>query len=474
MDGNGIQHPTDEATEEAEGEVSTESGPVQIPDTVPTMPADAPNLEAAAAELGARMGQGLERLQTTGDPQVATPDELEELREIVAQGLPEPEYVPDTSTEPTSQTLTSFPAKAATASRDTGVSLAGLYQPPGIQGIDVSSHQNNVDWPRAWNMGARFAYVKATEGTSYKNPYYSQQYNGSANVGMIRGAYHFALPVVGTAAEEANFFVNNGGSWRSDGATLPPLLDIEYNPYPSMGNTCYNLTTTQMVNWIRAFSDTVRARTGRVPMIYTTTDWWRTCTGNSPAFSDHPLHIAAYGTTTPGTMPASWSTYSIWQYSSTGPFVGDSNVFNGSSVALNALARGQAHPLAPLFEQKRTATPALGNSTSSIVCGLRDGGCYQNFQYGAILYSPSSGIHSSQSGGIRDAWRNSGFETGPLGYPIGSEVCTLVGGGCYQNFQHGAILWSPATGAGISMNGPIREAWRKTGYETGALGYPTG
>ena len=63
-----------------------------------------------------------------------------------------------------------------------------------VQGMDVSGHQGNVAWSTAWNNGARFAYVKATEGTTYTNPYFAQQYNGSYNVGMIRGAYHFAHP----------------------------------------------------------------------------------------------------------------------------------------------------------------------------------------------------------------------------------------------------------------------------------------
>ena len=63
-----------------------------------------------------------------------------------------------------------------------------------VQGMDVSSYQGNVAWSTAYANGARFAYVKATEGTSYTNPYFAQQYNGSYNVGMIRGAYHFARP----------------------------------------------------------------------------------------------------------------------------------------------------------------------------------------------------------------------------------------------------------------------------------------
>jgi hypothetical protein len=63
-----------------------------------------------------------------------------------------------------------------------------------VDGIDVSSHQGNVDWGHWWRNGKRFVYIKATEGTGYRNPNFTQQYTGSAAVGMIRGSYHFALP----------------------------------------------------------------------------------------------------------------------------------------------------------------------------------------------------------------------------------------------------------------------------------------
>jgi hypothetical protein len=36
--------------------------------------------------------------------------------------------------------------------------------------MDVSGHQESVDWAAAWNAGARFAYTKASEGTGYTNP----------------------------------------------------------------------------------------------------------------------------------------------------------------------------------------------------------------------------------------------------------------------------------------------------------------
>ncbi|MFC0599543.1 lysozyme [Streptomyces palmae] len=206
-----------------------------------------------------------------------------------------------------------------------------------VEGVDVSGHQGNVPWSTLWNSGVRFAYVKATEGTSYTNPYFAQQYNGSYNIGMIRGSYHFALPNVSSGASQANYFVDHGGGWSRDGKTLPGALDIEYNPY---GSTCYGLSQASMVNWLKDFSNTYRARTGRDPVIYTSTSWWKTCTGNNGSFgSINPLWIPRYGSSV-GELPAGWGFHTIWQYTSTGPTVGDHDSFNGAYDRLQALANG--------------------------------------------------------------------------------------------------------------------------------------
>ncbi|MDQ3404444.1 MAG: lysozyme [Actinomycetota bacterium] len=214
----------------------------------------------------------------------------------------------------------------------------GRHPAPGIQatvsGIDVSSHQGNVDWQSHWNQGKRFAYVKATEGSTYKNPYFAQQYNGSYNVGMIRGSYHFALPNSSSGATQANFFVNNGGGWSADGKTLPGVADLEYNPY---GATCYGLSQASMAAWIRDFSNTYRSRTGRYPVFYTSTSWWQSCVGTQGSFSSTtPLWIARYSSTV-GPLPYNWSVWTFWQYTST-PL--DQNYFNGAYDRLQALARG--------------------------------------------------------------------------------------------------------------------------------------
>lgn len=204
----------------------------------------------------------------------------------------------------------------------------------GVQGIDVSSWQGNVDWKYWWNQGKRFAYVKATEGNYYTNEYFDQQYNGSRRVGMIRGAYHFANPSVSSGRGQATYFVNHGGDWRSGGKTLPGVLDIEYNPY---GNTCYNKTKSQMVRWITRFVNRYKTLTGRDVVIYTNYDWWKRCTGNSTKFNrTNPLWVARYASS-PGTLPGRWPYYTFWQYTAN-PI--DKNKFNGSYYRLKVLARG--------------------------------------------------------------------------------------------------------------------------------------
>ncbi|MEV5011676.1 MULTISPECIES: lysozyme [unclassified Streptomyces] len=205
------------------------------------------------------------------------------------------------------------------------------------EGVDVSSYEGNVAWSTLWNSGVKWAYTKATEGTYYTNSSFKQQYNGSYNVGMIRGAYHFATPDTSSGATQANYFVDHGGSWSRNGKTLPGVLDIEWNPY---GATCYGKSASSMVSWIADFLKTYKARTGREAVIYTATSWWTQCTGNYGGFaSKNPLWIARYASTA-GTLPAGWGYYTMWQYTSSGPTVGDHDRFNGALDRVKALANG--------------------------------------------------------------------------------------------------------------------------------------
>lgn len=205
------------------------------------------------------------------------------------------------------------------------------------EGVDVSSYQGSVAWSTLWGAGTKWAYTKASEGTSYTNPSFSSQYSGAYAAGMIRGAYHFATPDTSTGATQASYFVAHGGGWSKDGRTLPGVLDIEWNPY---GASCYGLSQSGMVSWISGFLNQYKALTGRDAVIYTATSWWTQCTGNYAGFAGaNPLWIARYASA-PGTLPAGWSVQTMWQYTSTGATVGDHDKFNGALDRVVALANG--------------------------------------------------------------------------------------------------------------------------------------
>ena len=116
---------------------------------------------------------------------------------------------------------------------------------------------------------------------AYKDPRFSQHYTGATKAGLLRGAYHFARPNSSSGAEQARFFLAHGGGWSKDGMTLPGALDLEgayahndsvnrsrtthIHTDPPRGQANYGLSTSQMVAWIKDFSDTYHAATGVYP-----------------------------------------------------------------------------------------------------------------------------------------------------------------------------------------------------------------
>jgi GH25 family lysozyme M1 (1,4-beta-N-acetylmuramidase) len=216
--------------------------------------------------------------------------------------------------------------------------------PSGVRGIDVASLQHPggapIDWAKVAAAGYKFAFIKATEGSYYANPYFGADFKAAKAAGLLAAAYQFAIPNYSSGLAQADYAVDHA-EYGADGHTLPLILDIEYDPYVASDHTneCYGLTTTQMTSWIRAFVAEATRRTGQQPAIYTTADWWDECTGSSTAFSADPLWIAGSGTTAPAALPAGWDAWTYWQYTSTATVPGidgdtDVSVLNAGELAL--------------------------------------------------------------------------------------------------------------------------------------------
>jgi len=212
--------------------------------------------------------------------------------------------------------------------------LAATTSTSSVEGMDVSGWQGTVDWTSWYQLGRRFAYVKATEGSTYRSSTFSAQYTGSYQAGMIRGAYHFAVPSGASGTIQADYFVAHGGGWSNDGKTLPGMLDIEWNPY---GPACYGKTPSQLVAWVTAFIKEYKYKTGRDAVIYTAASYWKTCLGNATTFSyTDPLMVANYSTSAP-TLFGGWPYFTFRQYTDT-PL--DLDRFYGGYARLQALALG--------------------------------------------------------------------------------------------------------------------------------------
>jgi lysozyme len=218
------------------------------------------------------------------------------------------------------------------------------------RGIDIASYQHGtpINWKTVHGSGERFAFIKATEGTSYTNPYFSADWAGARAAGLARGAYHYARPTSArsSAVAQANYFLSVTGPMHVSGA-LPAVLDLEESG---------GLSPSQLIAWTRAWLTTVQRATGRKPIIYTYPYFWQTAMGNTTAFTSYPLWIARYTSGANPQLIGGWSNWAFWQYSANGQVGGisgpvDVDRANGSLTRYTWGSSGSSRGAHPTLRQ---------------------------------------------------------------------------------------------------------------------------
>jgi len=206
------------------------------------------------------------------------------------------------------------PASATTSLRPASGSRGGVI----TEGIDVSHWQGVIDWSKVSAARKRFAYVKASDGTTFIDDRYVANRAGAKAAGLLVGAYHFARPdaTPGDATAEADHFVDTAAFARGD---LLPVLDLEQ---------AGGLSVSALQAWVKTFLGRVADRTGVHGIIYVSPSFWTTYLGDTTWFAEHGyqvLWIAHWTTAELPRMPASdWATrgWTFWQYSSSGSVPG--------------------------------------------------------------------------------------------------------------------------------------------------------
>lgn len=134
-------------------------------------------------------------------------------------------------------------------------------------GIDVSEHQQTVDWTQVRQAGVEFAMVRVgyrgyTHGQLYEDEYAATNLAGASTAGLKVGAYFFSQAVtVDEAREEAAFLLD-----ILDGMEIqmPVVFDWEYVSQDARTGTADSRTITDCAI---AFCKTVKAA-GYEPMVY--------------------------------------------------------------------------------------------------------------------------------------------------------------------------------------------------------------
>ncbi|AQR95584.1 GH25 family lysozyme [Clostridium saccharoperbutylacetonicum] len=89
--------------------------------------------------------------------------------------------------------------------------------------IDISNNNGNINFNQVKAEGVEAVYIKATEGTTYKDSYLDTNYSNSHYVGLKTGFYHFLVGTSSPESQAASFY----NAIKDKSNDLIPMLDVE-------------------------------------------------------------------------------------------------------------------------------------------------------------------------------------------------------------------------------------------------------
>ena len=222
------------------------------------------------------------------------------------------------------------------------------------EGIDLSSYQPSFDWS-AEKGRISFAFIKATEGITIRDPDFATNWQQAKALGIVRGAYHFAHPSNGAATESGAFL----DAVRAHGLAAGDLLALDLE-------TSDGLSPARVAEYARNWCADVQKATGHTPIVYTFLGFAQQ--GNCAGLGSYPLWIAEPSAPAGRPVPQPWSTWKFHQYGTTqvGSNTVDVNVFNGDTAALKAFA----NPAPPAPQEETDVQSGSLNSGANAVTAI--------------------------------------------------------------------------------------------------------
>ncbi len=186
-------------------------------------------------------------------------------------------------------------------------------------GIDVSHHQNKIDWNTVLaNTNISFVYCKATEGVEHVDTQWETNRKILLKKGVPHGAYHFFIPNKSPLKQAKNFLQN----YHPEITDLPPVLDAE-----KVGKS-----PSDFVKNMRIWLEEIEKKTDKRPIIYTSYNIYKE--NIKTHFPEYKFWIANYNNITARFTD---SNILFWQFSDNGvlPGISERVDLNYSKIDFN-------------------------------------------------------------------------------------------------------------------------------------------
>ncbi len=183
-------------------------------------------------------------------------------------------------------------------------------------GVDVSSHQKEVDWEAVADDGIEFAMLRIgyrgyTEGGLFADKCFEVNYSGATEAGLDVGVYFYSQAVTPEEAEEEARFILD----TLDGRTLACPVAFDWEPVADGPARTDGLDGDTLTDCADAFLRTIRDG-GFTACLYTNRDHSYTRYDLS-RLKDWPVWLADYRNRTDYVYD-----FSLWQYTHTAEVAG--------------------------------------------------------------------------------------------------------------------------------------------------------
>ncbi len=180
-------------------------------------------------------------------------------------------------------------------------------------GIDVSSHQGEIDWTAVKNAGVKFVFVRAgfrgyESGKLVQDEYFDKNMQGAMDAGLDVGVYFYSQAITDNEArEEAELTLSMMEGYD---VQLPVVFDWEVITNGDYARTA-NITPYGLTDCVIAFCETIK-NAGYQPMYYQNKET-ALSKMDLELVTDYGFWLAEYDD-----LPSYPYHYDIWQYTDRG------------------------------------------------------------------------------------------------------------------------------------------------------------